>query len=385
MAGLIAFISLVIWVYLLTARGGFWHAEERDDKPEDDSRFKAPATWPSVAVVIPARNEAGSIAQTVSSLCRQDYPGEFRIIVVDDQSDDGTADLARAAAVEAGAPQRLTVMTGSPLPEGWTGKLWALNQGDALACTPVKPDWLLHTDADIAHSPDNLRKLVLRGINDQLSLVSLMAKLRCDAWFERALIPAFVLFFQMLYPFRWVNQRGHPLAAGAGGCMLIHRESLEAAGGIESIRDEIIDDCALGARLKLQGPIWLGLTERAQSVRPYDNLGEIRKMVSRTAYAQLKYSPLLLAGTLVSLILTFIVPPLATLFGHGWGRFFGLLSWIGMSVAYLPMLRFYQRSGWWAPILPAIAALYSVFTFDSALQHWQGRGGMWKGRAQAKK
>jgi hopene-associated glycosyltransferase HpnB len=385
MAGLIAFISLVIWVYLLTARGGFWHAEERDDKPEDESRFKTPASWPPVAVVIPARNEAGSIAQTVRSLCLQDYPGEFRIVVVDDQSDDGTADIARAAAVEAGAAQRLTVMTGAPLPEGWTGKMWALNQGDALACTPDKPDWLLHTDADIAHSPDNLRKLVLRGINDQLSLVSLMAKLRCDAWFERALIPAFVLFFQMLYPFRWVNQRGHPLAAGAGGCMLIHRESLEAAGGIASIRDEIIDDCALGARLKLQGPIWLGLTERAQSVRPYDNLGEIRKMVSRTAYAQLKYSPLLLAGTLVSLILTFIVPPLATLFGHGWGRFFGLLSWIGMSVAYLPMLRFYQRAGWWAPTLPAIAALYSVFTFDSALQHWQGRGGMWKGRAQAKK
>ena len=385
MAGLIALISLAIWVYLLTARGGFWHAEERDDKPEDESRFIVPSAWPPVAVVIPARNEAESIAQTVGSLCRQDYPGEFRIVVVDDQSDDGTAELARAAALEAGAPHRLTVLTGAPLPDGWTGKLWALKQGDAIACSPDKPDWLLHTDADIAHTPDNLRKLVLRGINDKLALVSLMAKLRCDAWFERGLIPAFVLFFQMLYPFRWVNQRGHPLAAGAGGCMLIHRESLEAAGGIDAIREEIIDDCALGARLKLQGPIWLGLTERAQSVRPYDNLGEIRKMVSRTAYAQLKYSPLLLAGTLLSLILTFIVPPVATVVGHGWARFFGLLAWIGMSVAYLPMLRFYRRSGWWAPTLPAIAALYTIFTFDSALQHWRGRGGMWKGRSQAKK
>jgi hopene-associated glycosyltransferase HpnB len=175
------------------------------------------------------------------------------------------------------------------------------------------------------------------------------------------------------------------MAAAAGGCMLVRREALESAGGIESIRDEIIDDCALGARMKLRGPIWLGLTERAQSVRPYDNLGEIRRMVARTAYAQLKYSPLLLLGTLVSLVLTFLAPPLMTIFASGWPRFFGLLAWIGMSVSYLPMLRFYGRSGWWAPILPAIAALYSAFTLDSAIQHARGRGGMWKGRAQAKR
>jgi hopene-associated glycosyltransferase HpnB len=385
MAGLIAFVSLCIWVYLLSARGGFWHAGERDDLPEDAARFAEPPRWPSVAVVIPARNEAGSIAQTVGSLCRQDYPGEFRIVVVDDQSDDGTAELARAAAAQAGAADRLSVVSGAPLPEGWTGKLWAVRQGIEVASLPARPDWLLLTDADIAHTPDNLRQLVTRGVNDGLVLVSLMAKLRCDAWFERALIPAFVLFFQMLYPFRWVNQRGHPMAAAAGGCMLVKREALEAAGGIESIRDEIIDDCALGARMKLRGPVWLGLTERAQSVRPYDSLGEIRKMVSRTAYAQLKYSPLLLLGTLLSLFLTFLAPPLMTIFASGWPRFFGLLAWIGMSVSYLPMLRFYGRSGWWAPILPAIAALYSVFTLDSAIQHAMGRGGMWKGRSQAKR
>jgi hopene-associated glycosyltransferase HpnB len=385
MAGLIAFVSLCIWVYLLCARGGFWHADQRDDLPEDTARLVEPARWPAVAVVIPARNEAASIAQTVGHLCRQDYPGEFRIVVVDDQSDDGTAELARAAAVEAGASDRLTVVGGAPLPEGWTGKLWAVRQGIELAALPVSPDWLLLTDADIAHSPDNLRHLVSRGVHDNLVLVSLMAKLRCDAGFERALIPAFVLFFQMLYPFRWVNQRGHPMAAAAGGCMLVRREALEAAGGIESIRDEIIDDCALGARMKLRGPVWLGLTERARSVRPYENLGEIRRMVARTAYAQLKYSPLLLLGTLVSLCLTFLAPPLMTIFSSGWPRFFGLLAWIGMSVSYLPMLRFYGRSGWWAPILPAIAALYSLFTLDSAVQHARGRGGMWKGRAQAKR
>jgi hopene-associated glycosyltransferase HpnB len=385
MAGLIAFISLCIWVYLLSARGGFWHASERDDVPEDLARFVEPGLWPSVAVVIPARNEAGSIAQTVGSLCRQDYPGEFRIIVVDDQSDDGTAELARSAAEQADAAHRITVLTGAPLPEGWTGKLWAVRQGIEQARVTQKPDWLLLTDADISHSPDNLRQLVTRAANDGLVMVSLMAKLRCDAWFERALIPAFVLFFQMLYPFRWVNQRGHPLAAAAGGCMLVNHDALEGAGGIESIRDEIIDDCALGARMKLRGPIWLGLTERAQSVRPYDNLGEIRRMVARTAYAQLKYSPLLLAGTLLSLFLTFLAPPLMVIFGGGWSRFFGLLAWIGMSVSYLPMLRFYGRSGWWAPVLPAIAALYSIFTLDSAIQHARGRGGMWKGRAQAKR
>jgi hopene-associated glycosyltransferase HpnB len=391
MVGLIAFVSLCIWVYLLCARGSFWHAGERDDLPEDAARFIEPGHWPAVAVVIPARNEAGSIAQTVGNLCRQDYPGKFRIVVVDDQSTDGTAELARAAAEQAQAGDRLTVISGTPLPEGWTGKLWAVHQGIELACsqdTPGgldMPEWLLLTDADIAHSPDNLRQLVTRGVNDKLVLVSLMAKLRCDAWFERALIPAFVLFFQMLYPFRLVNQRGHPLAAAAGGCMLVRREALEAAGGIESIRDEIIDDCALGAKMKLRGPIWLGLTERAQSVRPYDNLGEIRRMVARTAYAQLKYSPLLLLGTLLSLVLTFLAPPLMTIFASGWPRFFGLLAWIGMSVSYLPMLRFYGRSGWWAPILPAIAALYSAFTLDSAIQHARGRGGMWKGRAQAKR
>ncbi|KAG0188668.1 hypothetical protein DFQ28_004523 [Apophysomyces sp. BC1034] len=317
---------------------------------------------------------------------RQDYPGSLRVVVIDDQSDDGTAAIARDAAGAAGAAERLTVLRGEPLPAGWTGKLWALKQGiDAAHSDEPVPEWLLLTDADIEHSPDNLRQLVTRAIVDRRVMVSLMAKLRCDAWFERALIPAFVLFFQMLYPFSWVNRRDHPLAAAAGGCMLVRVDALRAAGGIESIRDEIIDDCALGARMKTQGAIWLGLTNRACSVRPYDNLGEIRRMVARTAYAQLQYSPWLLCGTIVSLLVTFIAPPLLTLFGSGLARVASVLAWAAMALAYLPMLRFYGRSGWWGPCLPVVAALYTVFTLDSALQHWRGRGGMWKGRVQAKR
>ncbi|MDE2608027.1 MAG: glycosyltransferase [Burkholderiales bacterium] len=381
---LLGALALAIWIYLLSARGGFWLTRERDTQP-GDSPLIEPDAWPAVAVVIPARNEAESIAQTVESLCRQDYPGAFRIVVVDDQSDDGTAELARAAATAAGAGARLDVLRGAPLPGGWTGKLWAVHQGIAHACASENaPAWLLLTDADIAHTPDNLRRLVTRAVSDQRVLVSLMARLRCDAWFERALIPAFVLFFQMLYPFAWVNRRRHPMAAAAGGCMLVRRDALETAGGIQMIRDEIIDDCSLGALMKKQGAIWLGLTERAVSLRPYDNLGEIRRMVSRTAYAQLKYSPWLLAGTIASLLLTFIVPPALALFGGGAAQLMGALAWLAMMVAYLPMLHFYRCAPGYAPLLPAIAALYTLFTFDSALQHWRGRGGMWKGRAQAR-
>jgi hopene-associated glycosyltransferase HpnB len=392
-AMLIAAVSLLIWLVMLFARGGFWKVRERDDI--DEPKLPAElAAWPGVTAVIPARNEAESIAQTVDSLLRQDYPGRLRVVVVDDQSTDGTAQLAREAAAALAASDRIQVMTGAALPEGWTGKLWAVKQGIARACHAdgaepgidfPPPDFLLLTDADIAHAPDNVRRLVTRAVAENRVLVSLMAKLRCDALFERALIPAFIYFFQMLYPFAWVNKRKGGIAAAAGGCMLVRRVALEAAGGIESIRGEIIDDCSLGAKLKQQGPIWLGLTERAMSLRPYDGLGDIRHMIARTAYAQLKYSPLLLAGTIVAMLVIFIAPPLLALFGHGTAQLLGALAWLAMTVSYLPMLRFYARSPLWGPLLPGVAALYTLFTFDSAWQHWRGRGGMWKGRAQAQR
>jgi hopene-associated glycosyltransferase HpnB len=409
----IATLSLAIWLYMLLFRGGFWLARERDDRDEGASlgggillaASTAEGDWPAVTAVIPARNEAESIGQTVQSLLRQDYPGHLRIVVVDDHSDDDTAHHARAAARAIGALERLVVLTGETLPAGWTGKLWAVSQGVAhasasqapqplfgihsLSNTPpvptTPPDFLLLTDADIVHAPDNVRRLVARAQGNSLVLVSLMAKLRSEALFERALVPAFVLFFQMMYPFAWVNRPDHRVAAAAGGCMLVRRDALEAVGGVASIRAEIIDDCALGARMKQRGPIWLGLTERAVSIRSYESLGEIRRMVARTAYAQLKYSPLLLAATIVSLLLTFIAPPMLAIVGHGAARVMGALAWLAIAVAYQPMLRFYRRAPWWGLLLPAVAALYSAFTFDSALQHWRGRGGMWKGRAQAKR
>jgi hopene-associated glycosyltransferase HpnB len=366
-----------VWVYLLTARGMFWLARERDDLGEP----AAPSAWPAVVAVVPARNEADVIARAISGLAAQDYPGPFRIVLVDDQSEDGTAEIARAAA-GAGAADRLEVMTGQPLPPGWVGKMWAVDQGVARAAS-AEPDYLWLTDADIGHAPDNLRRLVSRAEAGRLSLVSLMVRLKCDTWADRMMIPAFVFFFDMLFPFRWVNQPNRKISAGAGGCMLVRRTSLQAAGGIASIKDAIIDDCALAARLKRQGPIWLGLTLRAQSLRAYGSMGEIGRMVSRSAYAQLNYSVLLLAGTVLGMSLTYLAPPLAAVFGSGALRLLGLATWLMMAVSFQPILRLYKASPWWGLALPAIGLLYTVFTVQSAVQVWSGRGGMWKGRAQA--
>jgi hopene-associated glycosyltransferase HpnB len=373
----LAAIPLLAWLWMLLARGGFWLASERDDRGPQPS---APSTWPSVVAVVPARDEVDVIARSIGGLLAQDYPGELRVILVDDQSGDGTAAAARGAAVALGAEGRLTVLDGAPLPGGWTGKLWALSQGVARA---GEPEFLWLTDADIGHAPDNLRSLVSRAEAGRLTLAALMVKLHCTTWPERLLIPAFVFFFEMLFPFAWVNDPRRRTAAGAGGCMLIRREALERAGGIAAVRGEIIDDCALGRRLKALGPIWLGLTERAWSLRPYASFGQIGRMVSRSAYAQLNYSPLLLAGTLAGMGLVYLAPPLLALFARGPAQWAGGATWALMAVAFQPMLRLYRRSPLWGLGLPAIGALYSLFTLQSAIQVWQGKGGMWKGRSQA--
>ncbi len=259
-----------------------------------------------------------------------------------------------------------------------------MRQGVARAsAAAAPPEFLLLTDADIAHAPDNVRRLVARAQADGRVLVSLMARLTVTTWAERALIPAFVFFFDMLYPFAWVNDPGRATAAAAGGCMLVRRSALEAAGGVEAIRGEIIDDCALAARLKARGPIWLGLTDRAASLRPYAGAGEIGAMISRSAYAQLGYSPWLLTGTVLAMTLTYLAPPLLAAFGHGWARWLGAAAWLAMAIAFQPMLRFYRRSPAWGLALPAIGAFYTACTVRSALEHWRGRGGLWKGRAQA--
>lgn len=372
MIALLALIPVVIWLYLLAGHGLFWMMRERDD----DEMDSLPARWPSVVAVVPARNEADVVGNTVASLLAQDYPGPFRIILVDDQSTDDTAAAARAL----GGGERLMVFTAATRAAGWTGKLWALRQGIAEAGTP---DYFWFTDADISHAPDNLRRLVARAVANKLVLTSLMAKLHCKSWPERYLIPAFVFFFAMLFPFAWVNDPKNRTAAAAGGCMLVRRDALERAGNIDVIRAEIIDDCALGRALKNQGPIWLGLTERATSVRPYQNMAEIRAMVARSAYAQLGYSPWLLLGTIVGMFAVFGVAPLLALFGRESAQASGILAWAAMALAFQPILKFYRLSPLWGFVLPMIAAVYALFTFDSALQHWRGRGGMWKGRAQA--
>ena len=372
-------LALAIWLYLLLARGGFWLARERDDRAEPD----APLAWPGVTAVVPARDEADVIARAVGSLLAQDYPGDLRVILVDDQSTDGTADAALAVARTLKAESRLEVIRGAPLPSGWTGKLWALSQGVPRATAAQAPTYVWLTDADIGHAPDGLRRLVARAEHGGLMLTALMVRLHCSTWPERMLIPAFVFFFQMLFPFAQVNDPRNGLAAGAGGCMLVRREALERAGGIASVRTEIIDDCALARKLKAQGPIWLGLATRAESLRPYLSVAEIGRMVSRSAYAQLGYSPLLLAGTLLGMVLTYLAPPLLTIFGHGLAREAGALAWLLMAMSFQPMLRLYRRSPLWGVALPVIGALYSLFTVQSALDVWRGKGGMWKGRAQA--
>jgi hopene-associated glycosyltransferase HpnB len=362
-------LPLLAWIYLLFGRGWFWLTRERDDRAEPE-----PRAWPSVVAVVPARNEADVIARSVSSLLAQDYRGPYRIVLVDDQSDDGTADAARALAND-----RLEILCGTSRPSGWTGKLWALKQGAERAGAA---DYLWLTDADIAHAPNNLRNLVARAEGGGLALTSLMAKLHCQSLAERLLIPAFVFFFDMLYPFAWVNDRRRSTAAAAGGCMLIRREALERAGGIDVIRGEIIDDCAMGRLMKRQGPIWLGLTERSVSLRPY-SFGDIAKMVARSAYAQLSYSPLRLAGTVAGMLVVYAAAPLLAIFARGPAQAAGVAAWALMAAAFAPMLRFYRLSPLLGAAMPVIGAIYCAFTVDSALQHWRGRGGMWKGRAQA--
>ncbi|MBV8972811.1 MAG: glycosyltransferase [Sphingomonadaceae bacterium] len=408
-ANVLGGVVVLVWLVLLFARGGWWRAAETDTAAVPD-----PADWPAVTAVVPARDEAAVIGRAAASLAAQDYPGEFRVIVVDDGSSDGTAEVARAVwpppALRATSPggggsaggdaraisssptggggarsategaSSLAILPAAPLASGWTGKLAAVAQG--IAAAGDTPQFLWLTDADIEHAPDTLRTLVARAVADKAVLVSLMARLRTDSAAERALVPAFVWFFMMLFPFRAVNRPG-PVAAAAGGVMLVDRAALAKAGGIAAIRDALIDDCALAALMKRQGPIRLFLTRRSVSLRPYPRVADVGAMISRSAYAQLRYSPLLLAGTVAGLALTFALPPLLALFARGWAQAGGVAAWGMMSAAFQPMLRFYRRSPAWGAAVPAIAAVYGWYTLVSAVQYHRGRGGQWKGRVQA--
>ena len=372
----IAGLSLAIWVYLILFHGRFWWADQRltGDGPE-------PESWPSVTAVVPARDEASVIERSVSSLLSQDYPGDFHVIVVDDGSSDGTADVARAAADKLGTGNRLTVVNGTPLPDGWTGKMWAVANG---VRNVGKADYLLLTDADIEHDAANLRRLAAKAVTDQREMVSLMVRLHASSFWERLLIPAFVFFFQKLYPFPRVNSRTTAMAGAAGGCVLVAKPALEAAGGIEAIGNALIDDCALARRIKKRGAIWLGLADSTYSIRPYDGLKGIWGMVARTAFTQLNYSALLLLGTLIGMVLIYLAPPVTLIWAAAAGAWLaaGLsgAALLLMLVAYWPTARLYGPPFPEVLLLPVAGALYTLMTLDSALQHWRGAGGGWKGR-----
>ncbi|QCU49284.1 glycosyltransferase [Burkholderia pseudomallei] len=382
---LLSCLSLVIWLVLLFGRGGFWRA--RAAAAAADARARGAAGWPAVAAVVPARNEADVIGEAVRSLVEQAYEGAFHLIVVDDHSTDGTAEAARAATAAVGCADRLTVLAAQPLPAGWSGKVWAQSQGIAAVRSLGLPaDYLLLTDADIGHPPDAVAQLVTRAQAEQRDLVSLMVRLRCDSFWEKALIPAFVFFFAKLYPFSWINDPRNRTAGAAGGCMLVRRDALEEAGGIESIRGALIDDCSLAAQIKHRGagrhPIRLDLADRSVSLRPYDSWRDIWNMIARTAFTQLRYSPVLLLGTLVGMTILYLVPPVAAL-AYGARAWPAWLAWASMCTAYAPMLSYYRRSPWWAPALPLVALFYVGATFASAVRYWRGKGGQWKARVQA--
>jgi hopene-associated glycosyltransferase HpnB len=379
-----AFLALVVWIFLILGRGGFWLGREHEgrDPPSHVVAADAAENWPSVVAIVPARNEADMLPRSLASLLAQDYQGPLSIVIVDDQSDDGTANVARRVAED--GRREVIVLRGRPLAEGWTGKGWAQQEGIARANILADPPrYLLLTDADICYAPDSLTGLVRRARANTLVMTSLMAKLNCESLAERALIPAFVFFFQMLYPFAWVNGRTTPTAAAAGGCMLVECQALERAGGIAVIRGALIDDCALARVMKAQGPIWLGLTDRVISLRTYPHIGDIRRMVARSAYAQLRYSPFLLAGTVGGMTVTYVTAPVIAIVGAFPANVLAGVVWSLMAVVFQPMLRQYRLSPLWGAALPLIATAYLVFTIDSAYQHMRGRGGLWKGRAQA--
>jgi hopene-associated glycosyltransferase HpnB len=330
-------------------------------------------TLPSVAVVVPARDEAPTIEAALRSLLAQDYPGPFRVILVDDNSTDGTGDIARSI-----GDARLTVVTGAPRPAGWSGKLWAVSQGIDEAGAA---EMVLLTDADILHEPQHLSSLVARSERNNLDLVSEMVKLACESQAERALVPAFVYFFQLLYPFAWVNDGLKATAAAAGGTILVRRRALQRIGGVESVRGALIDDVTLATSVKKGGRIWLGHSELARSVRPYPAMIDIWRMIARTAFVQLRYSVLLLLATTLGMALVWLVPPFAAVFGHGRAFWCGLVAWLLLAGSYVPTLRRFGRSWLWAPVLPLIAVFYMAATIGSAVNHFRGAGVAWKGRA----
>ncbi|MER6535347.1 glycosyltransferase [Streptomyces sp900105755] len=376
-----AAVSLAAWLWLLLCQGFFWRTDVRLPPRRE------PAEWPDVCVVVPARDEAAVLPLSLPSLLAQDYPGRAEVFLVDDGSTDGTGELARELAAHHGGLPLTVTSPGEP-PAGWTGKLWAVRHGITLA-RARGPEYLLLTDADIAHEQDSLRLLVAAARTGGFDVVSQMARLRVASLWERLVVPAFVYFFAQLYPFRRIGRKASRTAAAAGGCVLLRADTAERARIPDAIRHAVIDDVALARAVKgVGGHVWLGLADRVDSVRPYPRLHDLWRMVSRSAYAQLRHNPLLLLGTVAGLALVYLVPPAAVLAGAATGStptvLAGATAWLVMTATYLPMLRYYRQPPWLAPLLPFTAFLYLLMTVDSAVQHYRGRGASWKGRTYAR-
>ena len=373
---LAAAVTLALWLYLLFFRGAFWREFLNRDAPPEPPLSHPPR----IVAVIPARNEAATVARAVHSLAAQHYPGGFHIVVVDDDSTDGTADTARAAAT----PDRLTVVHAAPLPAGWTGKLWALSEGLRHSAR-FHPHYLLLTDADVVHPAGSLHDLAARAAAGPFDLVSFMATLQCRSPAERALVPAFVFFFFLLYPPAWIRDPRRSSAGAAGGCLLVRQAALDKIGGLAAIRGSLIDDCALARALKRSGGrIWLGLNPATISLRAYPTFGQIGRLISRTAFTQLRHSALLLAATILGLTVAYLLPPVVAVFAPQPAAGMAATAWLLMSVAYFPALRFYNRGWFAAPLLPLVALFYLGATVHSAISYWLGSGGRWKGRIQDK-
>ncbi len=381
-----ALASFLAWVYLCFAHGRFWTGSERLDEGAPD-----PDPWPEVVAVVPARDEADVIERAVRSLLAQSYPGVFSVVLVDDESRDDTARRALRVAAEPSAVHRLDVRRTAPRPEGWVGKMWAVHTGLEVA-REARPNarYVLLTDADVAHSRRSLMRLVRHAEDGSLDLTSLMVELDASVGWARLLIPAFVYFFAQLYPFSRVNDSATRTAGAAGGCMLVRRAALDRVGGVEPLKGEVIDDCALARAVKRGGSIWLGWTRTERSIRPYDGLGEIWNMVARSAYTQLDHRPTFAVGTLLGLALLFVVPVASalgtTLHGSAEAAWLGVATWALMAATFLPTVgRYHSGPGapLWALALPLAGVLYGAMTADSVRRHALGRGAEWKGRVGA--
>lgn len=376
---ILSIVAVGIWTYLLLFRGFFWR-----ESPKAATEAGL-AAWPEIVVVTPARNEADVVGQSMAALLAQDYPGTIQIVLVDDDSTDGTAEAAERVAAKSSTGHMLSVVKNGVLAPGWTGKLWAVHRGlaEAESLAP-SAKYVLLTDADILHERTSLRQLVIRAEQGGFKLVSLMARLRTGTLAERALIPAYIFYFQKLYPFSWVNDPKHRMAGAAGGCMLVERAALNAIGGIGAIRDQLIDDCALGQAIKTQAPIWLGLADGVASLRGYPRWADVWMLIARSAFTQLGFSAAMLVVATAMMLATYVLPPALFCFAEGQARLLGIMAFVMMVFAYQPTLRYHRLSPLWALALPLIAIFYTAATIDSALRYWSGRGGQWKGRLQAR-